>query len=162
LILQGHGFHIRPAGADEVDAIRRVVRDAYEIYVPRIGQEPAPMRADYAALTREDAVTVAIDQGAIVGVLVLRPQPDSLLLENVAVAPAEQGRGIGRALIAFAEERARDLNLKTVTLYTNALMIENLALYRGLGYVEVGRRREHGFDRVFLEKLVDRVVLPPL
>ena len=113
------------------------------------------MRADYGALVRDDAVTVAIDQGAIVGVLVLRPQSESLLLENVAVVPEEQGRGIGRTLIAFAEERARELKLGKITLYTNALMSESLSLYRRLGYVEVGRRCEQGFDRVFFEKTVD-------
>jgi ribosomal protein S18 acetylase RimI-like enzyme len=112
------------------------------------------MGADYTALVGEGAVTLAIDQGAIVGVLVLRPQPGSLLLENVAVAPAEQRRGIGRALIAFAEERARELNLGKVTLYTNARMAENLSLYRRLGYVEIERRREDGFERVFFEKTV--------
>ena len=112
------------------------------------------MGADYTALVGEGAVTLAIDQGAIVGVLVLRPQPGSLLLENVAVAPAEQRRGIGRALIAFAEERARELNLGKVTLYTNARMAENLSLYRRLGYVEIERRPEDGFEGVFFEKTV--------
>jgi hypothetical protein len=41
-----------------------------------------------------------------------------------------------------------------VSLYTNAHMTENLSLYLALGYVEVGRRREHGFDRVYYEKRV--------
>jgi ribosomal protein S18 acetylase RimI-like enzyme len=154
--LQRHEFEIRPARADEVQAVRRLVRSAYAIYVPRIGREPAPMRADYAALVRDEAVTIAVAEGAIVGVLVLRPRRNSLLLENVAVDPRAQRRGIGRALIAFAEERARERNLGKVTLYTNALMAENLSLYRRLGYVEAGRRREGGFDRVFFEKIVER------
>jgi ribosomal protein S18 acetylase RimI-like enzyme len=113
------------------------------------------MRADYGALVRDGAVTIAVDRGAIVGVLVLQPRPDALLLENVAVAAAAQGRGIGRALIACAEARAGELNLKKVALYTNAKMTENLAFYRRLEYVEVRRCREHGFDRVFFEKAVD-------
>jgi ribosomal protein S18 acetylase RimI-like enzyme len=152
LTLLDDGLHIRPAQASEVDEVRQLVRDAYEPYVPRLGQEPAPMRADYEALVHEGVVSVAIAEGSIVGVLVLRPQPDSLILENVAVVPARQGRGIGRALIAFAEERARQLELNKITLYTNAQMTENLSLYRRLGYVEVGRRHEHGFNRVFFEK----------
>jgi N-acetylglutamate synthase-like GNAT family acetyltransferase len=147
-------FEIRSATAADVDAIRQLVHDAYVVYVPRIGREPAPMRADYEALVAEGAVSVADDKGQIVGVLVLRPQPDWLLLENVAVAPSAQGRGIGRALIAFAEERARELALPKVTLYTNARMTENLSLYAALGYVEVDRRREHGFERVFFEKAI--------
>jgi hypothetical protein len=68
------GVEIRPARADEIDAIRLLVRRAYAIYVRRIGTEPAPMRADYAALVHDVAVTVAFDRDAIAGVLVLRPQ----------------------------------------------------------------------------------------
>jgi len=149
------GFEIRSARADEVDAIQGLVRGAYAIYIPRIGQEPAPTRADYEALVHDGAVTVAVERSTILGVLVLRLHSDELLLENVAVAPAAQRGGVGRALIAFAEQRARELNLRKVTLYTNAQMTENLALYRRLGYAEVGRRREDGFDRVFFEKTVD-------
>jgi ribosomal protein S18 acetylase RimI-like enzyme len=85
-------------------------------------------------------------------VLVLQPRPRSLLLENVAVAPAWQGRGIGRALIGFAEDRARALGLDEITLYTNEEMTENLALYPTLGYEEVERRSEDGFRRVFFRK----------
>jgi ribosomal protein S18 acetylase RimI-like enzyme len=114
------------------------------------------MAADYDALVAEGAVWVAVTDEGLVGVLVLRPQVDSLLLENVAVAPPAQGRGLGGALVAFAEERARELGLGAVTLYTNARMTENLALYPALGYREVGRRRQDGFDRVFFEKAVGR------
>jgi ribosomal protein S18 acetylase RimI-like enzyme len=112
------------------------------------------MGADYEALVADGAVSVAVEENAIVGVLVLRPQPDALLLENVVVAPSAQGRGIGRMLIAFAEQHARELALPKVTLYTNAKMTENLAFYPALGYAETGRRREHGFERVFFEKPV--------
>ena len=66
------------------------------------------MRTDYAAAIAEGAVWVETDPD-LVGVLVLRTEPDHLLLENVAVRPDAQGRGIGRAMIDFAERRARDL-----------------------------------------------------
>jgi N-acetylglutamate synthase-like GNAT family acetyltransferase len=147
-------LEIRPATSADVDAIRQLVRDAYAVYVPRIGREPAPIGADYEALVADGAVSVARDEDRIVGVLVLRPRPDSLLLENVAVTPAEQGRGVGRALITFGEQRARELGLPKVALYTNAQMTENLSLYPALGYLEVDRRRDGGFERVFFEKAI--------
>ena len=46
------------------------------------------------------------------------------------------------------------LGLARVTLYTNARMHENLVLYPRLGYVEIDRRREDGFDRVYFEKML--------
>jgi N-acetylglutamate synthase-like GNAT family acetyltransferase len=146
------GIQIRAARPAEADAIRRLVREAYAPYVSRIGREPAPMNADYPALVADGAVWVALNRGELVGVLVLREEPESLLLENVAVNPEAQGKGIGRALVNFAEQHARELGLPKVRLYTNALMSENLAFYPRLGYVAVSRRREDGFDRFFFEK----------
>ncbi len=31
-------------------------------------------------------------------------------------------------------------------------MVENIAFYRRLGYVETGRKRDRGYDRVFFRK----------
>jgi len=131
------------------------VREAYAPYVPRIGREPAPMTADYAGLIGRSEVWVADEAGRVVGVLVLRPGATGLLLENVAVVPERQGRGIGRVLIAFAERKARDLGLTEISLYTNERMVENIHLYRKLGYVETDRRVEDGFARVFFRKPID-------
>jgi GNAT superfamily N-acetyltransferase len=143
---------IRLAEPADVDAVRDCVRAAYSVYLERIGRRPAPMSADYQALVAAGEVWVATEEEAVVGVLVIRPRPDSLLLENVAVTPVRQGRGIGRALIAFAERRAAEIGLPAVELYTNELMTENLRLYPALGYVETERRREEGFARVFFRK----------
>src|SRR5919204_2460618 len=95
------GIEIRAARPAEADAIRRLVREAYAPYVSRIGREPAPMNADYPALVADGAVWVALNRGELVGVLVLREEPESLLLENVAVNPEAKGKGIGRALVNF-------------------------------------------------------------
>jgi len=98
---------IRRAGVADLPAVTALVREAYAPYVPRIGREPAPMTADYAALLEAAEVWVATDgDRGVIGVLVLHTQTDSLFLENVAVAPAAQGRGVGRALIEHAERRA--------------------------------------------------------
>ena len=70
------------------------------------------------------------------------------------MAPGRQGEGIGRALLALAEERAKELGLPEVRLYTHVLMSENRALYTGLGYGEDEFRAEEGFSRVFMSKRV--------
>ena len=135
-------------------AIAALVRDAYAIYVPRIGRQPAPVTADHAGLVAAGRTSVVELDGDIAGVIVLIPAADHLLVENVAVAPAMQGRGIGRALMTHAEERAAELGLDELRLYTNQLMTENLALYPALGYVETGRRVEDGFARVYFSKRI--------
>jgi ribosomal protein S18 acetylase RimI-like enzyme len=143
---------IRPAVPADAEAVAACVRAAYAHYVPRIGREPAPMGANYPALIAAGAVWVAEEDGEVAGVLVLHPQPPALLVENVAVRPAFQGRGLGRALMRFAEERARAAGLEETVLYTNERMTENLRFYPALGYAETGRGEQDGFARVFFRK----------
>ena len=142
---------IRRAAAGDAAAAAAITSAAYRPYIERIGREPAPMGADFDALIGAGAVWVATEDGRVVGVLVLELQ-DTALLESVAVDPAHQGHGIGRSLIAHAEQVARDAGLSAVDLYTNAHMTENLRLYPSLGYDLIDRRREDGFDRVFFRK----------
>jgi N-acetylglutamate synthase-like GNAT family acetyltransferase len=143
---------IRTAVADDVPAIAALVRDAYAMYVPRIGRQPAPVTADHAGLVAAGRTSVAEADGAIAGVIVLIPRDDHLLVENIAVAPGMQGRGLGGELMRFAERRAAELGVRELRLYTNALMTENITLYPALGYVETGRRVEDGFSRVYFSK----------
>jgi ribosomal protein S18 acetylase RimI-like enzyme len=143
---------IRRASASEANAVRAVVLAAYERYVAVIGTQPGPMLDDYARRIARDQVWLLEEAGAIAGVLVLEDGPDGFLLDNIAVLPERQGRGHGRRLLDFSEAEARRRGWDAITLYTNALMTENIALYQAHGYVERERRREKGFDRVYMVK----------
>ena len=145
-------MRIRPAKSAEAEEVHELAQLAYGHYVERIGVRPGPMDTDYAEKVAQGQVSVAEDAGAVVGLIVLIPEPDHLLVENVAVDPARQGEGIGRALLAFAEEVAREAGTPTLRLYTHVLMTENRALYARLGYEETHRRTDDGFERVFFAK----------
>jgi N-acetylglutamate synthase-like GNAT family acetyltransferase len=145
-------MRIRPAGSADVAAINALVERAYSHYVPRIGRRPGPMDWDYGERVEHAHAYVAEDAGELVGLLVLIPHPDHLLLENIAVEPTRQGEGIGTALLAFAEESARGADLSELRLFTNAAMSENLAFYPTHGYRETDRRNEHGVELVFFSK----------
>jgi ribosomal protein S18 acetylase RimI-like enzyme len=142
---------IRLAGTADAEAVRDVVHAAYAHYVARIGKPPGPMLDDYAARIAQGQAWVLEDAGRIVGVLVLEDQPDALLLDNIAVRPECQGGGHGRTLMAFAEAEALRRGFTEIRLYTHALMTENQALYRRLGYVETRRMTEKGFDRIYMQ-----------
>jgi len=144
---------IRPARPDDAGALRDIVERAYSRYIERIGRRPAPMDDDYVAKIGDGHVEVAVEGGNPVGLIVLVPQADHLLVENVAVDPAFQRGGVGRALLAHAEQRAAQRGLREIRLYTNAAMTENLSLYPRLGYRETGRDTEHGFQRVYFSKV---------
>lgn len=139
---------IRPATSEDVPRIAAIARAAYAPYVARIGREPAPMVADFAPQVAAGHVWIAGETGYAVAF----PRGDHWHLENVAVDPAAQGQGLGRALIAHVEALARAAGAAAVELYTNARMTENRALYPRLGYVETHRATEDGFERVYYRK----------
>jgi ribosomal protein S18 acetylase RimI-like enzyme len=145
-------IEIRPAVPNDVLAIERIVQDAYVMYVERIGKKPGPMLDDYATLVADGRVTVLADGTAVIGVLVLLPEPDHLLLDNIAVLPTHKGSGLGRRLMDFAEAEAKRRGYAEIRLYTHALMHENIALYPRLGYVEYARGEQAGYQRVFMKK----------
>ncbi len=145
-------FELRPAEPADAPAVAACVEAAYAIYVPRLGKPPGPMLDDYAEVIARHQAFVIARGTAVAGILVLKREGDGLLLDNVAVDPAYQGRGLGRRLIDFAEAEARRRGYAALDLYTHELMTENIALYRALGYAESGRRVEHGYARVYLRK----------
>ena len=143
---------VRPAEPEEAAAVGDLVRASYSKYVERIGREPAPMLEDYAALIRAGEVWVLAEGGEVLGVLVMRPAEDHLFVDNVAVAPGHQGRGLGRELVAFAEEKAAEHGIPEIRLNTNERMHENLDIYARLGFEETGRGLDGGYRRVFMRK----------
>lgn len=157
---------IRLALPTDKPAIETIVHDTYTPYIARIGHPPGPMLSDYTRLIHDQHVYVVDisdsnnEKKTIQGVLVLIPEPhnNTLLLDNIAVAPSAQGTGLGRKMLAFADERAAvdDKNCRTLRLYTNQAMTENVALYSRLGFVETHRGEEDGFKRVYMAKEVNR------
>jgi len=89
---------IRRARAEDAVRIGAIARAAYSKYVARIGREPAPMLADFAAAIAADHVVVIGTDGRIDGYMIAWPETDAYFIDNVAVDPAQQGRGLGRQL----------------------------------------------------------------
>ena len=146
-------YSIRPARPGDVEGIAACVSAAYAIYVARMDKPPGPMLDDYAQVIARHRVFVLARPKQIAGALVLIDQEDgSLLLDNVAIHPGLQGRGLGRRLICFAEDEARRLGHAALDLYSHESMSESIALYLALGYVETGRRVVRGYDRVYMRK----------
>ena len=146
------GIEPRPATAADVNAITALVRGAYAKYVPRMGMEPVPMRADYGSAVQEHQVWVMEEEGEIVAIVELVPGAEHLFIENVAVNPQHQGRGLGRRLLNFAEAEALRQGLHEMRLYTAQAMTENISLYAHLGYVEMKRKTVSDIPRVYMSK----------
>ncbi len=143
---------IRPALPADRARIETIVDAAYRPYLQRMNRPPAPMVDNYVRRIAAGQAYVLEQDGEIMGLLVLEPAEDHLLLDNIAVDPAQHGQGLGKRLMAFTEEEARRQGYDRVLLYTNEVMLENIALYRRLDYVEVKRVRAAGYNRVYLRK----------
>lgn len=77
----------------------------------------------------------------------LTPLPHALYLGKLAVDPAHHRKGYGRALIAMAEDRARQLGLPALELSTRIELVENHATFNALGFVQTASSTHAGFDR---------------
>lgn len=139
-----------PAAAAKIEFRRAVAADAarievlshaaYATFVERIGRKPEPLTVDYAeVIGNSDAWVAALESGDIVGVLIMKPANDHLLIWSVAVAQQAQRGGIGRRLLALAEREALRAGLPEIRLYTNEKMVENIALYERRGYAVTQR-----------------------
>ena len=133
---------IRLARQEDAAAVSALVDAAFGIYIPRLGRKPLPMLEDYVALISKGIVHVLEENGVIDGLVVLIPEDGAMMLSNIAVRPDAQGRGLGRLLLNFAEAKARGDGYEAIRLYTNEVMIENLAIYEHCGYAEIHRTED--------------------
>lgn len=147
---------------------RRVAELWTEAYVTLgVGGRADPYsKADFAASARHGEVFVAEEGNGIAGVVVLfGPEAPARVvatggeaeLSRLAVAASERGRGIGRALVAHCERRARFAQWPAIALWSRAGQVEAHRLYESMGYRRVAER--DSVDGAGLERLAFRLEL---
>jgi GNAT superfamily N-acetyltransferase len=146
---------LRPANASDTKAVEGCVKEAFSPYIERIGKPPAPMLTDFAARILAGQVWVAELDSKAAGVLVQYETEAGFYIDTVAVVPAMQGKGVGRALLIFAEREAARRGYRSIYLCTNVKMTENQAFYPKIGYVEYERKFDQGYDRIFYRKQLE-------
>jgi GNAT superfamily N-acetyltransferase len=132
-------INLRRAGPADAAAVRDLTRAAYAKWVPLIGREPLPMRADYGRAVVEHMIDLWEEGGELLALIETIPETDHLLIENLAVRPEAQGRGLGGRLLRHAEVLARSSGLGELRLYTNALFTGNIVFYARRGFEETHR-----------------------
>jgi len=143
---------IRPATPEDVPGITACVSEAFVHYIERIGKQPGPMLEDFAHVVRSFQVHVAVATSEIVGAIVLKVTDEGFYIDNIAVRPSAQGKGVGRLLLELAEAEARRQGYASIYVATHELMTENRALYAHIGYVEYDHRVVDGYPRVLMRK----------
>lgn len=153
-MMTNNEYWLRSATEADVSTMTALVNAAYGHYVERLGMKPRPMTDDYAEVIQSSSVTVAESHGAIVGVIVLAITDEGFVIDNIAVHPSYRGKGIGKALLEFAEAEALRAGFDSIYLFTHEKMTENQALYSRIGYVEYDRRSQGTFSLVFMSSSI--------
>ncbi len=148
-------FSLRPATTEDAEAIRALTREAYCKWVPVIGREPLPMTIDYDEAVRKHRIDLLHMDGKLAALIEMVPDDGHLLIENVAVSPAFQNRGLGRKLLAHAEQVAAAQGYSVIKLFTNKLFAANVQLYSKMGY-GVDREEKSGLGiTVYMSKPIE-------
>ncbi|MET2010924.1 GNAT family N-acetyltransferase [Microbacterium chocolatum] len=145
---------ITPDDAGEALTLQRAafVQEALiyrSVDMPPLTQTLEELRAEL----EENLGCVALDGPRMVGVVRARRDGDLLLIGRIAIAPDQQGRGIGTTLLDAVETRGRAAGATEAELFTGSLSEANLRLYEREGYVETQRvPGDDGIEQVFLRK----------
>ena len=104
---------------------------------------------------REDVVFVAVKRSTktLLGFAIICIKHQEYWLENIAVDPHVSGQGIGRQLLATSEQYISKFT-QHYHLFTNVIMTENIRWYKRLGFKEIKRSNEEGYERVYFKKHV--------
>lgn len=130
--------------------------DALDAYQQPLYPAESHHGVDIATLDRADVVFAVVrdEAGIAIGCGAVRCTPAYGELKRMYIDPAQRGRGIGRALLAFLETQAQGRACRLLRLETGYLQHEALSLYARAGYVRRGPFGDYREDpnSVFMEK----------
>lgn len=135
------GGRIRPARADDEDAVAEIARTAFTY--DRFHGDPAIDDAvadgikeawarNHFAGGRGDGMAVAEADGAVAGFLLLLRDGGTLVIDLIAVAAGCRGRGLARGMIAHAAGMFEDGT--TMRVGTQLANIPSVRLYESMGF----------------------------
>lgn len=153
-------MQLRPATPDDVDAVVALVESAYRGESGRQGWTTESDLLD-GRRTGPDEVREVLPHllvsDDLTACCVLEPRGDHGYFGMFAVTPALQGGGRGSALLAAAEDKARDLGLGRVEMTVLSVRSELIAFYERRGYHRTGQTKPfpYGDERFGVPKRDD-------
>ncbi|GAA5035083.1 GNAT family N-acetyltransferase [Microbacterium fluvii] len=148
---------LRPIRVDDAGQVLTVQRAAFVSEALLYGDaDMGPLTQTLAELEHElhgNLGCIAERAGRIVGAARAVASGTLLLVGRIAIAPDQQGDGLGPRLLDVVEQRGREHGCTEAELFTGSLSTQNLELYLRLGYRETERvPQSEGIEQVFLRK----------
>ncbi|MBV1940353.1 GNAT family N-acetyltransferase [Streptomyces sp. BV286] len=131
--------------------IERAAGEPFRLFgMPEVADDEPPSLDVLERFTKAGHAWVAEDAtGGPVAYLVGEPVDGAFHIEQVSVHPDAAHRGVGRTLIAYAADRAREQGLAALTLTTFAEVPWNAPYYERLGFrVLAGPELTPGLRRI--------------
>lgn len=119
----------------DVDAVW-AIEQAVQAYPWSRGNFTDALSSDYRCVVDEE-------RGQIVSYAVLMPVVDEAELLNIAVVATQQRKGRGRAMLVAQQQWARQQGVQRIFLEVRMSNLSAMALYRALGFAEIGMRRAY-------------------
>ena len=98
-----------------------------------------------------------IDSQRVAACVCATPRDGMLYLDRLAVHPSYRRHGYAQALVQAVENEAARQSLQGVSLGVRLALEDNIALFRRLGFVEIGRSTHDGFDAPTSMDMVKRL-----
>src|SRR5215472_12028281 len=133
--------------ADQINEARRLFQEyadslGVDLCFQNFGHELASLPGDYAP--PNGRLLLALDEDQIAGCVALRPlSPGVCEMKRLYVRLAFRGTGLGRRLATEIMTVGRRIGYQRMRLDTLPFMSEAIALYRSLGFREIGPYREN-------------------
>lgn len=135
---QGAGVSVRRASQGEAARVADLVNRAYRVETFFVDGErtSADEVADLAA--RGEMLVLDGDDGGLVAAVHVRPDGTHGEFGMLSVEPGQQGRGLGRRMVAVAEALCEAMGCETVGLRVASPREELPGWYRRQGYAQTG------------------------
>lgn len=131
------GVEVRPMSLDDLDGVMAVEHDSFGAPWSRSAFE------DEMKTNKLARYLVATVNGFVAGYAGTWLVINEAHVTNVAVGTAFRRRGIGRILMESLMRLARDNHMESMTLEVRVSNEAARSLYRNLGFVEAGRRKNY-------------------
>lgn len=141
---------IRDENFPDWPALLDLIRRAFAYMAPRI-DPPSSMRLlteqSIAEKAEAETLLLARDGEKLVGCVFLRDMGEAMYMGKLAVDPAVQGSGAGRALVKRAVDYCREAGKRRIELESRIELTEVHDFFRRQGFRETGRTTHAGYTR---------------
>jgi len=133
-------IEIQKATAEDAAVITSLMHEAFRQTVPPSSALLETVESVRRQMeTGQEQAALATRQGRAVGMVRFQLQPEALYFFRLSVNPKEQGKGIGRALLTWLEQYAREQGKRAVACRVRMEIEKNVRLYLNAGFHITGQ-----------------------